>query len=340
MTSRPWHKRWHDKALGGMRGLSLELRGAYNTLLDLMYDNEGPVRLDERRQSAEMDCDIRVFRRVIGALIQAEKIHFWSDGRTVYIVNEKVQTVLGGEQFEASTSAELPAEVREKFGVANAELTRKSARKPNKNSQSPEKTTPKNAPRGERREEEPPKPPEGEGQLSLVPATEEIDTVRQAFDLWNETAARCGLPKAEDLTDKRRKAIGKRLEAGGLPRWRKALDSVEHSKLCRGLRPDSTWKANIDFVCSPSGFQKLVEGNYARDAKPPAAPVAKTPADPLDRWRRPMRAFTASQYWNTTDDGPKPGKPGCEVPASVLAEFGLAPPESQLFPTDPSRSAA
>jgi hypothetical protein len=51
----------------------------------------------------------------------------------------------------------------------------------------------------------------------------------------------------------------------------------------------------------------------------------------------------ASQYWNTTDDGPKPGKPGCQVPAAVLAEFGFPPPSAEgadLFPAPAGRSAA
>jgi hypothetical protein len=71
-----------------------------------------------------------------------------------------------------------------------------------------------------------------------------------------------------------------------------------------------------------------------------APAVARTPDD---RWRRSIRRFQASAYWNTTDDGPKPGKPGCQVPAEILSEFGLPPPSAEggdLFPASTGRSAA
>jgi hypothetical protein len=189
-------------------------------------------------------------------------------------------------------------------------------------------------------EEEPPLPPRGPEPLELLVADERPDLARQAFDLWNDTARRCGLPLAEDLTDRRRKAITKRLESGGLPRWRKALDSVEHSKLCRGLKQDSTWRANIDFVCSPSGFQKLVEGTYARDAKPPAPAEPVVAADPLAELRRRVDRFkNGSRFWNTTDWGPQPGRPGCTVAPAILAEFGFTEP-SHVVPITSDRSVA
>ena len=48
MSSNPWHKRYHSDALNGYMGLSLEERGAYTTLLDLMYQSGEPVIDNER----------------------------------------------------------------------------------------------------------------------------------------------------------------------------------------------------------------------------------------------------------------------------------------------------
>lgn len=74
----------------------------------------------------------------------------------------------------------------------------------------------------------------------------------------------------------------------------------------------------------------------------PAAVPAPTPAGRADRWRRAMRTFKQTEYWNTTDDGPKPSKPGCLVPADVLIEFGFSPPppEDGLFAAPAARSVA
>ena len=50
MSALPYHKRYHSDALAGMMPLTLEERGAYNTLLDMIYDRGGPL-IDKHRQS-------------------------------------------------------------------------------------------------------------------------------------------------------------------------------------------------------------------------------------------------------------------------------------------------
>ncbi len=45
--------------------------------------------------------------------------------------------------------------------------------------------------------------------------------------------------------------------------------------------------------------------------------VSERSTDPppdSDPWTRRLREFQKNQYWNTTDWGPKPGKPGCRAP--------------------------
>jgi hypothetical protein len=46
--SLPWHARNHQDALDGMLMLTLEERGAYNTILDLIYSRQGPIPDDAR----------------------------------------------------------------------------------------------------------------------------------------------------------------------------------------------------------------------------------------------------------------------------------------------------
>ena len=58
---------------------------------------------------------------------------------------------------------------------------------------------------------------------------------------------------------------------------------------------------------------------------------ASTSADaggPDDLWRTRMRAFAQTGSWPERHFGPKPGQPGCKVPAAVLREFGYQPAEA------------
>lgn len=189
--------------------------------------------------------------------------------------------------------------------------------------------------------------PKGEPQLSLIPAEAEPDEVRLAFNLWNETAKRCGLPNALTLDDGRRRAIRKRLDVAGLAGWREALAAVEASALCVGQKPGrdggSPFRADLGFVCQAKSFGRLREGFYGNDAKPIRS-SATVEVDPLEQTRRRVdRYLNGSKFWNATDWGPPPGKPGCEVPPQILAEFGLGPTgvgSILPFPPSPSRSAA
>lgn len=75
MTKRYWHKRYHSDALNGYRGLNLEQRGAYTTILDLLYDSgaEG-IRDDERLIAGHLDIHTRKWRALRQELLEAGKI--------------------------------------------------------------------------------------------------------------------------------------------------------------------------------------------------------------------------------------------------------------------------
>lgn len=91
--------------------------------------------------------------------------------------------------------------------------------------------------------------------------------IHRAFDAFNVTAVRVGLARARDLTAGRRKQIAARLrDGGGLDGWRAALSAIERSPLCRGEKTE--WKASLDWMLSPTNFQKLIEGNYDASPKP------------------------------------------------------------------------
>lgn len=74
MSANPWHRRYHSDALAGMLSLTLEERGAYQTVLDLIYDRQGPIMDNERLLAGYMGCSIRKWRSLREALIAQGKL--------------------------------------------------------------------------------------------------------------------------------------------------------------------------------------------------------------------------------------------------------------------------
>ncbi|WP_104838930.1 DUF1376 domain-containing protein [Sinorhizobium fredii] len=77
----PYHRRYHGDALQGYRRLTLEQRGAYTTILDLIYDACGPIDNNERWLAGELNCSIGKARALISELIKLRKIFINTQGQ-------------------------------------------------------------------------------------------------------------------------------------------------------------------------------------------------------------------------------------------------------------------
>lgn len=293
---KPWHKRWHSQALHGYAALSLELRGAYTTFLDTMYDQGGPLRDEKWNVSAILGCDPRLSKRVRQTLIEACKLWTFTDADGVsWLGNDKVQ-----ETLLLPSYAELTGQLSDKLSIATGQLSDSASKKPKENSEPAKKAEGKKAPKKKEDRRKNPLPPEG---------------VNEAVDLYNETASRLGIPKALGLNPKRSEHIAARLAEHGLDGWRLALSALSRESFYRGQN-DRGWKADIDYVARPSGFLKLLE------RAPIQLPQAAN-AEPVDPWRSRMEGHKASNHWRSTEWGPRPGQPGCMVPVELLTEYGF-----------------
>lgn len=74
MSGLEWYPRNAARALEGMRRLTLEQRGAYNTLLDLIYSRGGPVPDDDRWLAGYMGVSVRKWLIIRADLISAGRI--------------------------------------------------------------------------------------------------------------------------------------------------------------------------------------------------------------------------------------------------------------------------
>ena len=77
-----WYKRDCDRALVGMTGLTLEERGAYNTIIDLSYSRGAVLPDDDDLLLRHLGCHWRVWQRIKTSLISKNKLRI-EDGKII-----------------------------------------------------------------------------------------------------------------------------------------------------------------------------------------------------------------------------------------------------------------
>lgn len=109
---------------------------------------------------------------------------------------------------------------------------------------------------------------------------QELDFVRKNFvDVCCPALQR---PQAVWLwNDARKKRIEKAVKKYGLPTVQKVFKKTAESEFLTG-KNSRGWKANLDWICKPENFLKILEGNY--DSKKPEA--ASTSFDLADAVRK------------------------------------------------------
>jgi len=76
----PYHKRYHGDILTAYMGMSLEERGAYDTLLELMYDRGGDIPNDTRWIAGWFGVSTRKTDSLISGLLSRGKIYLSAAG--------------------------------------------------------------------------------------------------------------------------------------------------------------------------------------------------------------------------------------------------------------------
>ena len=266
--SLPWFKFSPKHFLEGVEEMTLEERGAYITLLSLMYQRGGPLPDQPRWLAGHCLVSVRAWNTLRAGLLAKGKIIINAEGR---LENKRAMS----ELESSGKPQDKPAE-KQTTPKKNSDLDESRGGQDRDRDSEEEKRAAGASP-----------PPPGGGIGGLFGDEEgggeepakPVDQVPIAFAEWNALAKRLSLSIAEVITDDRRKRIKARLAAGGLEAWRRALAGVEASAWCRGERGD--FRANLDFVLVPKNFQKLIEGGYGREhavAAPGGGPLAPAKA--------------------------------------------------------------
>lgn len=109
MSRLEWHPRYHRAALDGMERMCLEDRGAYTTLLDMMYDRAGPVPDEDRMLAGQMLVSVRAWKIVRGRLLAAGKIEVIDTPHGPALINARVLEELEKQTKRSRKNAESGA---------------------------------------------------------------------------------------------------------------------------------------------------------------------------------------------------------------------------------------
>lgn len=167
-SSFEWHRHSHAKILVSYASLSAEQRGVGYTLLDLIYDRQGPLIENERVLAARMNMGKAKFTRIRDELIALGKFFITEDG---FLMNKYAE-----QELEKISNL---SETRAKSGRKGGKSSGYTRKKSKQNNQSDDHLLKQNRSRGKDREStiaphganSTPLPPEGALALETLRAS-------------------------------------------------------------------------------------------------------------------------------------------------------------------------
>lgn len=162
MSARPWYKRFGADFVFGTMGLTLEERGAYSIIIDLIHDRGKAIPDDARFMAGILGVSTRKWRAIRDALIGHGKI-YEADG---FLSNERCDADLAEAYEQARKQAESGAKGGRKRAenALNSERNeREPQKKPNEINESGQATLkPARSQKPDKKEDTPPvSPPKG-----------------------------------------------------------------------------------------------------------------------------------------------------------------------------------
>ena len=130
MGSLKWYKRDPRAALTGMMELTLEERGAYNTILDLIYVHDGALRDDAKFIAPWLNVRVKTWERLRRRLLDTGKIFVHGGALHNERADDEVQEALARVVQKRISALKRWATFREIKGIADASpLTPTSTKK-------------------------------------------------------------------------------------------------------------------------------------------------------------------------------------------------------------------
>lgn len=117
MHNRPWYKRYPSNFISGTMRLSLEQKGAYSMVLDLIYDHGGPIPDDSRWIARVCGCSTRKWNQIRQGLIGMGYLH----AQDAHLTNRRAEKQIFSSEKEREKLAENGAKGAEKTNEKKSE---------------------------------------------------------------------------------------------------------------------------------------------------------------------------------------------------------------------------
>lgn len=117
-----FYRRDPSKALSGMIGLSLEERGVYNTVLDLLYSTWRPVEDDRRFIANWCGCAVQKLNPILNRLIASGRLIAFEEGGRTYVSDDAFE-----DERKAVKGAVPSRSGRREVGDKSGEVEEKSS---------------------------------------------------------------------------------------------------------------------------------------------------------------------------------------------------------------------
>lgn len=301
MKRENFYRRNPGDALAGMVGMTLEERGVYNTVIDLIYLTWRPLEDNRAYIAGHCGCAVQKANPIIERLIARGKLLRFQEDGCWYLSNRrfedertdvkgvsKTRSGRAGVGEKSPEVGEKSAVVAENPALLAAEAVKKQSLKPPEEDKSRvEKTL------------------EPNGSVAPPNGSAAFDRAWSAF------------PEAGRRRSSRKKS---------LPQWRSiARSAAGEARLLATVEgfaeSDEAKRDGGRFV--PAFDRWLRDGRWEHYLPSPMS--AASTEDPADVWRRRSRAFVANRYWNRLEWGAAPGEAGCRIAPEIQREVGVEP---------------
>lgn len=116
MGERPWYRRFPSNFIHGTIGYTLEQRGAYSTVLDMIYDRGGPIHDDAHHIAGVLNCSVRKW----GML----RTKFIADGKLLVLADGRLMNPRADKEIAKAVSQHAIAQLSGKKARDNSKITR------------------------------------------------------------------------------------------------------------------------------------------------------------------------------------------------------------------------
>lgn len=308
-----FYRRDPQDALAGMVGLSLEERGVYNTIIDLLYTTWRPLEDNRAFIANWCGCAVQKLNPIVRTLVEKRKLIRFEEGGVFYLSNsrfEEERIEFRGAPVTRSGRGEQTAksgEVGEKSaGVRENPHSCGDETKQNQLFEGTEK----------KREEkkDTPLPPLQGDEAQQFESNQPGEPSRRRRP---QRAIPEGFPTAELIAEQQAAArtagadVDMTYQAQRFRNWAVGKDA-------RYADWSATWR---------NWAAKSIREAPKRQT---AVPIRREAEETPDAWRKRLELYTTRERFWREPWGPSPRHPGCRVPPEILCEFGIAAPAQPL----------